>query len=188
MAHKIADGEGFARDSLRLVPMQQVPAVIAALRSGQVDAWSIVPNIASGLVASGDVVEIGEVSDYINGYQVTTVFTSKANTEDRRDVVERFLAAFSKGIADYNAALVDKTMPQAEADAIVGMIHKYIFTDQPIEQAAGRIRAGAMRINEGAQMNVASVADQLEWFKSEKLVPESVTMELLVDTSFVETF
>lgn len=188
MAHKIADGEGFARDSLRLVPMQQVPAVIAALRSGQVDAWSIVPNIAAGLVASGDVVEIGDVSDYVDGYQVTTVFTSKANTEDRREVVERFLAAFSKGIADYNAALVDKTMPQAETDAIVGMIHKYIFTDQPIEQAAGRIRAGAMRINEGAKLNAASVADQLEWFQSERLVPAGVTMDLLVDGSFVESF
>ena len=188
MAHKIADGEGFARDSLRLVPMQAVPAVIAALKSGQIDAWSIVPNIAAGLTRSGEVVEIGTVADYIDGYQVTTVFTSKANTEDRRDVVERFLGAFSKGIADYNAALVDKTMPQAEADAIVAMIHKYIFTDQPLEQAAGRIRAGAMRINEGAKLNVASVADQLDWFKSENLVPAGVTMDLLVDTSFVETF
>lgn len=188
MAHKIADAAGIPRDSLTLKPMQAVPAVIAALKSGQIDAWSIVPNIASGLVASGEVMEIGRVSDSIADYQVTTVFTSKANAEERRDLVERFLRAFSKGIADYNAAFVDRTMPEEEVKALVGMIHKYIFTDQPIDKADPRIRAGAMRINADAALNVTSVADQLEWFRSENLVPAGVTLEMLVDTSFVKTF
>lgn len=187
MAHKIADGAGFARDSLRFVPMQKVPAVIAALRSGQIDAWSIVPNIAAGLVASGDVVEIGRVADYVDGYQVTTVFTSQANIAERRDLIERFLQAFSRGAADYNAALVDGTMSAEETNEIIAAIHRYVFTDQPIETAAPRIRAGAMRINDDARLNLASVADQLAWFQSENLVPASVTVEMLVDTSFVAT-
>jgi NitT/TauT family transport system substrate-binding protein len=188
MAHKIADAAGIPRDSIRLVPMQQVPAVVAALKSGQVDAWSIVPNIASGLTQSGEAVEIGRIADVVQGYQVTTVFTSKANTEERRPVVERFLAAFSKGVADYNAAFVDRTMPEAEAKALVGMIHKYVFTERPLDAADPAIRAGAMRINEGAALNVASVKDQLDWFQSESLVPRGVTLEMLVDTSFVKTF
>ena len=188
MAHKIADGAGFPRDGLSLKPMQAVPAVIAALKSGQIDAWSIVPNIAAGLVASGEVFEIGRVSDFVTDYQVTTVFTSKANVDEKRDLVERFLRAFSKGVADYNAAFVDKTMPEAEVKALTAMIHKYIFTDQPFDKADPRIRAGAMRINADAALNVSSVTDQLEWFKSEKLVPEGVTLDMLVDTSFVQTF
>lgn len=188
MAHKIADGAGFAREDLRIVPLQKVPAVVASLQSGQIDAWSIVPNIAEGLTAGEEVVEIGEISDFIENYQVTTVFTSTENVTENPELVSRFLAGLSKGIDDYNAALVDKTMDEAETAEIVGMIHEHIYADMPLDEADPRIRAGAMRINEGAALNVESVEDQLEWFKSENLVPEEATMETLVDTSFVPLY
>ena len=188
MAHKIADGEGFPRDSLELVPLNSVPAVIASLRSGQIDAWSIVPNVANGLSAGPDVVEIGEIADYVDGYQVTTLFTSSDIAADNQDLVERFLSAYSKGVADYNAALVDVTMGEEEIAGIVEMIHQYVYADRPLEDADPAIRAGAMRMNENARLNLASVEDQLEWFKSEALVPADASIENLVDASFVETY
>ncbi len=187
MAHKIAQKEGFTANDMQLKPLQKVPAVIAALKSGQIDAWSIVPNIADALTKSPTVKEIGKISDYIPDYQVTTVFTSTANVEKKADLVKRFLAAYSEGVADYNAALVEKTMSKEDTDAIVKMIHQYVYADQPIEKAAPRIRAGAMRISPNATLNLASVKDQLEWFKAEKMVPGDMTMEKLVDTRFVKT-
>ena len=188
MAHKIADGAGFPRDSLQLVTLNGVPAVIAALKSGQIDAWSIVPNIAGGLTRSGEVVEIGKVSDFIDSYQVTVVFTSAEIAANKPELARKFLAGFSKGVDDYNAALVDRTMPEAEVAAITAMIHKYVYADRPYDKADPAIRAGAMRINPGAKLNLGSVKDQLEWFKSEGLVPATATVETLVDPSFVETY
>lgn len=188
MAHKIADKAGFDRSEITITPMQKVSAVIAALRTGQIDAWSIVPNIAGALTKGPDVIEIGNVSDYIENYQVTTVFTSARNAAENKDLVKRFLAGFSKGIDDYNAAFVDKTMSAEEVAGITGIVHEYVYSDQPIEKAAPRIAFGAMRINKNARLNMASVADQLEWFKSENLVPQDVTMEMLVNPEFVETF
>jgi NitT/TauT family transport system substrate-binding protein len=44
-----------------------------------------------------------------------------------------------------------------------------------------------MRLNEGAALNVASIEDQLKWFQSEALVDADVTMDTLVDTSYVKT-
>ena len=67
------------------------------------------------------------------------------------------------------------------------MIHEYVYTDRPIEDADPAIRAGAMRMSEDARLNMASIEDQLEWFKSEDLVPAEISLEELVDTSFVET-
>lgn len=188
MAHKIADKEGFARSTMELVPLNAVPAVIASLRSGQIDAWSIVPNVADGLIASGDAFEIGRVADYVDGYQVTTLFTSTDIAANRRELAEKFIAAFSKGVADYNAALVEKTMTPEESAAIVAMIHEWVYTDRPLADADPAIRAGAMRINEGGALNMASIQDQFDWFKSESLVPQDATIEKLVDTSFVDTF
>lgn len=188
MAHKIADKEGFDRKDIKIRPLQKVGAVIGALKSGQIDAWSIVPHIAKGLAKSPQVEMIGKVSDYVPNYQVTTVFTSTKNINDNPELVQTFLGAYSKGAADFNAALVDKSAGDAAAEDMVKLIHKYVYADRPYEKAAPSIRNGAMRLNEGAALNMASVEDQLNWFKSEKLVPAGVTLDKLVDVKFVETF
>jgi NitT/TauT family transport system substrate-binding protein len=187
MAHKIAEKEGFADADLRLQPLHNIPAIVASLKTGQIDAWTIVPNIAAPLVKSGAVFEIGKIADYIPHYQVTTVFTSTANVRKRADVVKRFMAAYAKGVADYNAALVDKTMPAGEATDIVKMINKYVYNDQPFDKADPAIRASAMRISQGARLNLENIKDQLDWFKAEKMVPADVTMDKLVDATFAKT-
>jgi NitT/TauT family transport system substrate-binding protein len=68
------------------------------------------------------------------------------------------------------------------------MVHKHVYTDQPLDKADPRIRAGAMRISPNARLNLKSIEDQLEWFKSEKMVPAEASMDNLVDAGFVETY
>ncbi len=183
MGAKIAAAEGA---SLDFVPLQKVGAVIGALKSGQIDAWAIVPHIAKPLAGSDAVKMIGNVADYLPNYQVTTVFTSAANAADDRAKTEAFLAAFSKGADDFNAALVDKTAGDEAAEDMVKLIHKYVYTDREYEKAKPSIVNGAMRINANAALNMASVEDQLSWFKAEGLVKDSITTEMLVDSSYVE--
>ncbi|MEO0548093.1 MAG: ABC transporter substrate-binding protein [Pseudomonadota bacterium] len=183
MGSKIAAKEG-AKVSFK--PLQKVGAIIGAMKSGQVDAWPIVPHIAKPLAGSGAVHIIGNVADYIPDYQVTVVFTSADNAANQRDTTKAFLRAFSKGAADFNAALVDKTAGDAAAEEMVKLVHKYVYTDRPYEKAAPSIRNGAMRISANAKLNAASVQDQLDWFKSEKLVKDTITYETLVDTSYTQ--
>lgn len=184
MGSKIAAAEGV---EMSFKPLQKVGAVIGALKSGQIDAWSIVPHIAKPLAGSGAVHIIGNVSDYLPNYQVTTVFTSTGNAEGERDMTGSFLAGFSRGVADYNATMIDKAGGEAGVNEMVDLIHKYVYTDRPREKAAPSIINGTMRVNEGAALNIASVRDQLEWFKSEDLVDSGITLETLLDTSYVET-
>jgi len=181
MGAKIADKEGI---KLSFKPLQKVGAIIGAMKSGQVDAWSIVPHIAKPLDNAGAVHIIGNVADYIPNYQVTVVFTSADNAANKRDTSQAFLRAFSKGAADFNAALVDKTAGDKAAEDMVKLIHKYVYTDRPYEKAAPSIRNGAMRISPDAALNMDSVQDQLNWFKSEKLIKDSITVDTLVDTSY----
>ena len=180
---KMAQAEGI---ELEYVPLQKVPAVIGALKSGQVDGWEIVPHIAKPLVGSGAATMIGRVSDYLPDYQVTTVFTSEANATGDRPKTEAFLRAFSRGAADFNAALVDRTAGEEAAEAMIRLIHGYVYTDREYEAAAPSIANGAMRINEGASLNMASVEDQLQWFKDEGLIDGGIEMSTLVDDSYVE--
>lgn len=184
MGSRIAAAEGA---DMRFVPLQKVGAIIGAMKSGQVDAWSIVPHIAKALAGGGAVQIIGDVADYLPDYQVTTVFTSADNAANERAKTEAFLSAFARGADDFNAALVDKTAGADAAEDMVRLIHKYVYTDRPFEKAAPSIRNGAMRINAGAALNTTSVRDQIDWFKAEGLVKPSVTMDTLVDPSYVET-
>lgn len=169
------------------VPLQKVGAVIGALKSGQIDAWSIVPHIAKALIGSGAVHEIGTVESMLPDYQVTTVFTSERNAADDPALTEAFLAGFTKGVADYNATMVDKTEGEAAIDEMVKIIHQYVYTDRPLEKAAPPIKAGAMRLSEGASLNLTSVRDQLEWMQAEGLIDSGIGLDTLVNTDYVET-
>ncbi len=184
MGSKVAAAEGA---SMKFKPLQKVGAIIGALKSGQIDAWSIVPHIAKPLAGSGAVHIIGDISDYLPNYQVTTVFTSAKNAADERDMTGNFIAGFSRGVDDYAAAMIDKSGGEDGVNEMVDLIHKYVYTDRPREKAAPSIINGTMRLNKGAALNVASIADQLAWFQAEKLVDAGITMETLVDTSYVDT-
>jgi NitT/TauT family transport system substrate-binding protein len=184
MGSKIAAAEGV---SPTFKPLQKVGAIIGALKSGQIDAWSIVPHIAKPLAGSGAVHIIGNVADYLPNYQVTTVFTSAANAADEKGMTGDFLAAYSKGVADYNATMIDKAGGEDGVNELVDLIHQYVYTDRPREKAAPSIINGTMRLNENAALNVASVKDQLAWFQGEGLVDADITLDTLLDTSYVDT-
>jgi NitT/TauT family transport system substrate-binding protein len=188
MASRIAKKEGIPMNKIKLRPLHKVGAIIGALKSGQVDAWAIVPHIAKALAKGGAVKIIGWVNDYAPNYQVTTVFTSAQNATGKKDLVKRFLKAFSMGAADFNAALVDKKAGSDAAEKMVKLIHKYVYTSRPYAKAAPSIRNGAMRINANARLDLTSVASQLAWFKAEGLVKGAITIDKLVDKSFVETY
>ena len=184
MGSKMAQAEGI---DLQFVPLQKVGAIVGAIKSGQVDGWSIVPHIAKPLAGSGAVHIVGDVADYLPDYQVTTLFTSGSNAAEARDQTEAFLAAFTRGVADYNGAMIERADGEAGVDAMVDLIHKYVYTDRPRDKAAPSIVNGTMRINEGAALNVGSVRDQLEWFQAEGLIDAAVTLDALIDPSYVET-
>ncbi len=185
MGSKVAAAEGV---EMTFKPLQKVGAVIGALKSGQIDAWSIVPHIAKPLAGSGAVHIIGDIADYLPGYQVTTVFTSAKNAADERQQTKDFLTGYGKGVSDYNAAMIEKTGGEDGVNAMVELIHKYVYEDKPLDKAAPSIINGTMRLNEGAKLNIASVRDQLQWFQAENLVSKDVTLDMLVDSSYVETY
>ncbi len=180
---KVAAAEGI---EMSYRPLQKVGAIIGALRSGQVDAWNIVPHIAKPLAGSGAVHIIGAVQDYLPDYQITTVFTSASNAADERGQTEGFLVAFSRGIDDYNSTMIDLSGGEAGVDDMVDLIHKYVYTDRPRDKAAPGIINGTMRLSPNAALNVASIQDQLSWFQSEDLVDAHITIDTLVDGSYVE--
>lgn len=187
MTSRIADKEGFTVQDMRMVPLQKVGAMVAALKSGQVDAMIMVPHVAKPLVEAGAAHELGWLYDYAE-YQISTLFTSVDNIQNNRDMVERFIRAYAKGIADFNRVMLSEGADAAELDEMTRMIAKYVSPDKPYEDAKKSIQQGAMNLNEGAALNKTDVAAQMQWFKDEGLVQSDLSVDQLVDDSFVETY
>ena len=186
MLSRVAEKEGFSLKDVRLVPLHKVGAIIGALKSGQVDSWIIVPHIAKALDGAKKAKIIGWVNRYAPDYQVTVITASMKDLKQKPQVIRKFLTAFSKGAADFNAGLVDKTKGEEEAAKLVKLIHKYVYASKPLEKAAKSIRNGAMRISPGARLDMASLKNQLEWFKAQGMVRPSVSLEMLVDPAFAK--
>ncbi|MCA2013801.1 ABC transporter substrate-binding protein [Cereibacter sphaeroides] len=187
MLSRIAEGEGFEIGDVTMRPLQQVGAIVGAITSGQIDAWAIQPSIANRLVNEGAAHRIGAISDYDPSYQVTAIFTSTEIASEEREQTEAFLRALSRGVADYNAAFVDKTASQEDVDALIDIVHGYVNSDTPRETFARSLTEGSMRINEGLSLSTTSVQAQLDWMQAEELVSSDITLDMLVDPSYVET-
>jgi NitT/TauT family transport system substrate-binding protein len=187
MAAQVAAKEGFGIDQVSMKPLQKVGAIIGALKSGQVDSMIIVPHIAKPLAKSGAAHIIGWINAY-DDYQVTTAFTSTKNAKERADLVKRFLTAYARGIADFNAVMLAKQKDPAAVEAMTKLIHKYVYAERPYEKAAPSIQNGAMLLNPDLKLNLTNVKKQLAWFQAEGLVKNSVTIDMLVDTSFVASY
>jgi NitT/TauT family transport system substrate-binding protein len=185
MTSRIADEKGWNIEDIKLIPLQKVGSMVAALKSGQVDTMIMVPHIAKGLAGAGAAKQIGKLNDYVE-YQISTMITSVDNIENNPDMVKRFIKAYSKGIADMNAGFLDPNADPAEKEALTQILHKYVYTDRPYEKAAPSIQNGAMFLNEGAALNKTDVEKQMKWFVDSGLVDSDLTVDQLVDSSFVD--
>ncbi|MBB4285009.1 ABC transporter substrate-binding protein [Roseospira goensis] len=187
MAGRIAEAAGFPLSEISLKPMQKVGAMIGALKSGQVDSMIIVPHIAHALDKAGAAKIIGWVNAYAP-YQVTTLFTSTRNVAERPALVERFVRAYQRGIADYRAVMLDQEADPAATDEMTRLIHQYVYTDRPYDKAAPSIQAGAIYVNENARLDVGDVAAQVRWFQDQGLLATDFDHTDIVDTRFVEAY
>lgn len=187
MTHLIAKKQGWDMSQFKMVPLQKVGAMIAAIKSGQTDMMIMVPHIGKALVKGGAVKQLGWLNDYAE-YQISTMITSVDNIENKRDMVERFIRAYSRGIDDIHAVMLNPDADPGDVEAMTKMIHKYVYTDRPYEKAAPSIKAGVMYLNKGAALNKSSVEQQMGWFVSERLVDSELTVDQLVDSSFVKTY
>ncbi len=189
MIGNVAEKAGVDIESMELKPLQSVPNMIGALKSGQVDSMIIVPHIAKPLHNAGAAHIIGWVKDYVP-YQVGGLFTSTANVEERRGVVEKFVRAYQKGVADYRAALLatdgDGNLVKSDTtDEILEIVHKYVYSDQPAEKAYPKIRNGAMFITEEGKLDVEDVKAQVKWYQERGYVSDSANPDDFIDTSFI---
>ena len=189
MAGRLAETQNFDLKSLTLRPLQTVQNMVAAVRTGQVDATMAIASMATPAAASGEAVIIGWVGDHVP-YQITALFAAKGMIANRAEDLRKFATAYRRGITAYREAFLRLDAagtPQygPATDAAIADITKYVFVGDPA--AGDKIKAGLGWYDEGGALNVADVRNQLAWFSAQGMVKGEVDAGAIIDTRFLPT-
>jgi len=177
----IADKLKFDVTSVRVVPLQSLPNVAAAIKGGQLDAALTATTTISPVVASGDAIVLGFVGDE-TPWMLGCVVASTATIEKSRKLVEKVLAVYRRGADDYARVLLKrdadgKFARSEEGDAMLAIISKY--TEQKVEQ----LRIGLSVVDPA--LDSADISRQIAWFKRQKMVEPDIDAEKIIDKSLV---
>ncbi len=181
MIGRIAEQAGFSLKDITLRPLQQIGNMVAAVRTGQVDATMAIASMAKPLAASGEAVIIGWVGDVLP-YQITALFSTRQMIASRTAALRGFCSAYQKGVSDYRAAFLT---PGGDSEAAVAQIRKYVFTSDP--EGAQKIRDGIGWYDEGGALDVADVRAQLAWFTEQNMVKGAIDASAIIDMQFLPT-
>ena len=182
MAGQLATAGKFPLSSLTLRPLQTIPNMLAAVRTGQVDATIAIASMAKPIADRGEVHIIGWIGDVVP-YQITAIFTTRTIANQRTDALKRFARGVAAGVAEYRAAFLGPAgTASPERAGAIAAIQRYVFTGDP--DGPAKIVDGFGYYDPGAALDAADVANQLHWFAEQGLVREKVTPAEIIDTRF----
>lgn len=170
-------------------PLGTLDAIARAVGTDQVDAAIMPALYARELLIANQAKFLGWYSE-LDEQQLGALFVSKKMLETRRAVVEKFVQAYRRGAADYAAALLrrdrsSKRVSDFKSKEAATTIARYVYPDRGTDAAAA-VELGAYYIDPQARLDVADVARQIAWYKSQGLIDKAVDARSVVDASFVK--
>jgi NitT/TauT family transport system substrate-binding protein len=187
MLGKLAEAQHFDLKSMTLRPLQDISNMLAATRTGQVDATMAIASMALPAAASGDVVIIGWVGDVVP-YQITALFTTEHMITGNASALHAFCRGYQRGVADYRAAFLTfdaahNPIRSAATDAAIKDIETFVFTGDP--KAEDKVLTGIGWYDPGAALDVVDIKSQLAWFQEQGMVKGPIDPNAIIDTSFL---
>jgi NitT/TauT family transport system substrate-binding protein len=114
--------------------------------------------------------------------QTAVVFYADDFIRNRRDVAERFMRAYMRGIRFYNDALKDGHLAGPKAEEVI----RVLVAHTPIKDAALYRRVVPSAVNPDGGVNMTGLRRDLDFFRELGLIESrDMTVDRVVDNSFV---
>jgi NitT/TauT family transport system substrate-binding protein len=176
-----AERYGFPISAVTVKPLQSNTNAIAALIGGTVDAAVLPGSPVLPALQKGDIKLLAWAADVAPNVTGSAAFTATKVANERGSTVQRFLAAYRKGMRDFHDAFVTSggkrengpTAPEILAlmSRFTGVAPDDIARAIPYVDAEGRIDA-------------TSVARQIAWYKSQNLLKGEINAQELIDSRY----
>ena len=162
----LAEKYGFDLKSMRLVPLQSISNIAAALVGGQVDTASLLGAPAIPIIGRGEVKLLGWTGDE-TPWQLGVMFITGKTADTRPAMVQHVLRAFRKGVREYHDAFTgpgEKRADQPTAPAALEVLAKYTGL------SVAQVRLGIVYVDPGARLDERDVRHQFDWYRSQGMV------------------
>ncbi len=169
---------GLAKDEVEFVLMPDFGTMLAAIENGSIDAaLNIEPLITQG-VAQGIHARFGDATDFAPEAQIAMVLGSPQFMNDEQDVSLRFMAAYLKGVRDYNDAFI-----KGEGkDEIIDIMTEYTA----LKDAAVWEDVFVTGLDPNGKMFIGDIRDQYEMYKKNGAIRGEFKFDEAIDTSITE--
>lgn len=184
---QIARIKHFDFKSVTLKTEQSYDGMARAVGTAQVDATILPAQYARELLLANQARLIGWYSE-LDEQQLGALFASAKTIAGKRTLVEKFLRAYKRGAADYAALLKldrGKRVNSPKARETATTIARYVYPGKPLGRSAVSVEVGAYYMDLNARLDFADIERQVEWYKAQGLVEQSVDAKSVVDPSFL---
>ncbi|RPF53208.1 ABC transporter substrate-binding protein [Aquisalibacillus elongatus] len=170
---------GLTRDDVEFVLMSDFGNMLAAMGNEQIDAaLQIEPLITQG-ESQGLHVRFGDATDYAPEAQIAMVLGSPKFLGEKREVAKRFMAAYLKGVRDYNDAFIKET---GDIDRVIEIMTEYTALKDPEVWK----NVGVTGLDPNGQMFVEDIKNQYEVYNDNDAISGELDFDQAIDTSLVE--
>jgi NitT/TauT family transport system substrate-binding protein len=169
-------------NDVKIIPLQSNQNVASAVKGGEVDVGvQTVANILP-LVARGDAKLLGWASDELGGGQSTVTFTTGKMAKEHPEIVRRFLKAFAKGGATWDAAFLDakgERKDQPTAQEMIGIVAKTLGEKPEV------VARGVGYFDPQNRIVLSDIQDLLDWYHEHGKIKDHIDASKLIDKRFV---
>lgn len=168
---------GLTEEDVEYVHIADFGAMLGAIDSGTIDAaLNIEPLIAQG-IDKGFHVRFGDATDYAPESQIAMVLASPQFMEDE-ELSIRFMAAYLKGVRDYNDAFFE----EVDEDAIIDiMVEHTALKDKELWD-----KVFVTGLDPDGKMFVDDIQKQYEMYKANGAIIGDIDFDKAIDTSLAE--
>lgn len=152
-----------------------------ALQNKSIDAGATIEPIVTLAVERGVAVEFMRDDQIYPNHQIATLIYAD-HFAAKRDVAERFMRAYLKGIRFYVRALKDGKLAGETAEEVIPILVEYTAVKSP--ELLRKITPTGM--DPDGRVNIESLQRDVDFYASQGLVKEKVDVSKIVDHSFVE--
>jgi NitT/TauT family transport system substrate-binding protein len=178
--------EALKKGGLRYADVERVfmgfPQHVLALQNKAVDAAMTTEPSATRAVQSGSAVRVMGDDEIYPGHQLAVVLYGGGFAKGRPEIARRFMRAYLKGVRDYNDALEAGRLAGPNAGEVIAILTRSTAIKDPDVFRA----IHAQGCNPDGRVHEPSLRNDLEFFKSEKLIEGSVSITQVIDHSFVD--
>src|SRR5262249_13275258 len=155
------------------------PQQIAALQNKALDGTLLIEPQATVAVNAGYGVRFMDTNEFYPYQQISVIFFSDKFATQRKDVAEKFMRAWLRGVRSYNDAIKDGKI--AGADEIVATMAKSFNMNPALVR-----RLYSQAVDVSGAVNAAGVKKDLDFFLKQGWVTAQIKAGDVIDMSFAQ--